>query len=37
MDQNSITINGHAYTFEPGQTILEVAQQNHIDSPISAT
>lgn len=33
MDQNSITINGHAYAFEPGQTILEVAQNNNIDIP----
>jgi NADP-reducing hydrogenase subunit HndD len=33
MDQNRITINGHAYEFTPGQTILEVAQQHHIDIP----
>jgi NADP-reducing hydrogenase subunit HndD len=33
MDQNHITINGHAYEFTPGQTILEVAQQNQIDIP----
>ena len=33
MDQNRITINGHAYEFVPGQTILEVAQQNQIDIP----
>jgi predicted molibdopterin-dependent oxidoreductase YjgC len=33
MEHNRITINGHAYDFEPGQTILEVAQQNHIDIP----
>jgi predicted molibdopterin-dependent oxidoreductase YjgC len=33
MDQNSITINGHAYDFTPGQTILEIAQQNNIDIP----
>lgn len=33
MDQNSITINGHAYQFRPGQTILDVAQENNIDIP----
>lgn len=33
MDQNSITINGHVYDFEPGQTILEIGQQNNIDIP----
>jgi predicted molibdopterin-dependent oxidoreductase YjgC len=33
MDQNSITINGHAYNFEPGQTILQIAQNNNIDIP----
>lgn len=33
MDQNTITINGHACHFEPGQTILEVARQNSIDIP----
>ncbi len=33
MDQNTITINGHAYNFDPGQTILEIAQQNSIDIP----
>ncbi len=33
MDQNSITINGHVYNFEPGQTILQIAQHNNIDIP----
>jgi NADP-reducing hydrogenase subunit HndD len=33
MDQNRITINGHVYEFVPGQTILEIAQQNQIDIP----
>ncbi len=33
MDQNHITINGHTCEFKPGQTILEVAQENHIDIP----
>ncbi len=33
MDQNRITINGHVYEFQPGQTILEVAQKNQIDIP----
>ena len=34
MGQNhTITLNGKEYSFEPGQTILEVAQQNSIDIP----
>ena len=31
--ENSITLNGNAFTFEPGETILEVAQRNSIDIP----
>jgi len=31
--ENSITINGNAFTFEPGETILEVARRNSIDIP----
>ena len=31
--ENSITINGNAFTFEPGETILEVAQRNSVDIP----
>ena len=32
-DQGNITINGNAFTFEPGETILSVAARNHIDIP----
>ena len=32
-EEHRITINGNALSFEPGQTILEVARQNHIDIP----
>jgi predicted molibdopterin-dependent oxidoreductase YjgC len=28
-----ITINGNSLSFDPGQTVLEVARQNHIDIP----
>ena len=31
--ENNITINGNPITFEPGETILEVAQRNSIDIP----
>ncbi len=31
--QNSIVINGNEYSFEPGETILEVACRNDIDIP----
>jgi len=33
MERNIITINGNELTFEPGETILEVAQHNKIDIP----
>lgn len=33
MESNSITINQNEFTFEPGETILEVAQRNHIEIP----
>ncbi|HHE75117.1 MAG TPA: 2Fe-2S iron-sulfur cluster binding domain-containing protein, partial [Desulfobacteraceae bacterium] len=32
-DQGNITINGNAFSFEPGETILAVAGRNHIDIP----
>jgi predicted molibdopterin-dependent oxidoreductase YjgC len=32
-EEHRITINGNAVTFDPGQTILEVARHNHIDIP----
>jgi predicted molibdopterin-dependent oxidoreductase YjgC len=32
-EQNLITINGKAYAFEPGETILDVARNNFIDIP----
>lgn len=32
-DQEKIRINGNAFSFEPGETILEVARRNHIDIP----
>lgn len=31
--QNKIVINGNAFPFDPGETILEVAQRNNIDIP----
>jgi predicted molibdopterin-dependent oxidoreductase YjgC len=31
--EHHISINGNNLSFEPGQTILEVARQNHIDIP----
>jgi len=31
--QNTIVINGNEFSFEPGETILTVAQRNHIDIP----
>ena len=31
--ENSILINGNQFSFEPGDTILEVAHRNHIDIP----
>jgi predicted molibdopterin-dependent oxidoreductase YjgC len=31
--QNQISINGNDFPFKPGETILEVAQQNNIDIP----
>jgi predicted molibdopterin-dependent oxidoreductase YjgC len=31
--QNSILINGNKIDFEPGETILEIAQRHHIDIP----
>lgn len=33
MSSNSITINGNELTFEPGETILEVARRHSIDIP----
>ncbi len=33
MENNVITINENKLTFEPGETILEVAQRNHIHIP----
>ena len=33
MAQGRITINGNTFTFESGQTIIEVAQSNHIPIP----
>ncbi len=33
MEPNVITINENQIAFEPGETILEVAQRNHIDIP----
>ncbi len=32
-EQNRITINGNEFSFEAGETILEVARRNHIDIP----
>lgn len=32
-ENNIIVINGNEYSFEPGETILTVAQRNHIDIP----
>ena len=32
-DQEKIIINGNAFSFEPGETILAVAGRNHIDIP----
>lgn len=32
-EKNIITINGNEFTFEPGETILEVAQRNSVDIP----
>jgi predicted molibdopterin-dependent oxidoreductase YjgC len=32
-DQEKIRINGNEFSFEPGETILEVARRNHIDIP----
>jgi len=32
-DQGNIIINGNAFSFEPGETILAVAGRNHIDIP----
>ena len=32
-EQNIIVINGNEFTFEPGETILEVARRNSIDIP----
>ncbi len=32
-EKNIITINGHEFVFEPGETILEVAQRNSVDIP----
>jgi NADH dehydrogenase/NADH:ubiquinone oxidoreductase subunit G len=31
--ENSISINGNIFSFEPGETILEVAHRNSIDIP----
>ena len=31
--ENSISINGNIFSFEPGETILEVAHRNNIDIP----
>ena len=31
--EHRITINGNDFSFDPGQTILEVARQHHIDIP----
>lgn len=33
MEKNLITLNENRLTFEPGETILEIAQRNHIDIP----
>jgi predicted molibdopterin-dependent oxidoreductase YjgC len=32
-EKNIITINGNEFAFEPGETILEVAQRNSVDIP----
>ena len=32
-DQNILVMNGNEFTFEPGETILEVARRNSIDIP----
>ena len=32
-DQNVIVINGNEFAFEPGESILDVAQRNSIDIP----
>jgi predicted molibdopterin-dependent oxidoreductase YjgC len=32
-EKNIITINGNEFVFEPGETILEVAQRNSVDIP----
>ena len=32
-DQNIIVINGNQFSFEPGETILDVARRNSIDIP----
>ena len=32
-DQNIIVINGNEFSFEPGESILEVARRNSIDIP----
>ena len=31
--EQSLSINGHALTFTPGETILQVARRNNIDIP----
>jgi predicted molibdopterin-dependent oxidoreductase YjgC len=31
--QNRIVINGNTWTFEPGETLLEVARRHHVDIP----
>lgn len=33
MTENQVTINGNRFSFEPGETILEVARRNSIDIP----
>jgi predicted molibdopterin-dependent oxidoreductase YjgC len=32
-EEHRITINGNSLSFDPGQTVLEVARQHHIDIP----
>jgi len=35
MSEQKITINGSLLAFEPGQTILEIAEDNGVDIPKS--
>ena len=36
MEKNIITINENSLAFEPGETILSIAQRNKIDIPRAA-